>query len=163
MESAVVCESFVTMILCFMCYACTFITSIKYRIFSLILITIVSGAVQTLNCGNLQYGPVVNGSTITFSCTVDSLAIRWTVPPNNDVLTFGGGNNQGDIKETNGFIAVYTDATAPGSSSLTFNITKILNATTVTCTDNGLGGDTDSCLLLIKFSKHNLCNCYIIM
>ena len=138
---------------------CTFNTSIKYRIFSLILVTIVRGAVQTLNCGNLQYGPVVNGSTITFSCTVDSLAIRWTVPPNNNELNFGGGNNQGDILETDGFIAVYTETTPPGSSSLTFNITEILNSTTVTCSDLGLGGATNSCLLLVKFSKHNLDNC----
>ena len=144
------------MILYFMCYACMFITSIKYGIFFLVLVTIVRGAVQTLNCDNLQYGPVVNGSTITFNCTVDSVAITWTVPPNNNDLNFGTSDNQGDIKETNGFIAVYTDAIAPGSSSLIFNITEVLNGTTVTCRDSGLGGATGSCLLLVKFSKHNL-------
>ena len=138
-----------------MCYACMFVTSIKYGIFSLVLVTIVRGAVQTLNCGNLKYGPVVNSSTITFNCTVDSLALRWTVPPYNNDLTFGASDNQGDIKEINGFIGVYTKATPPGSSSLIFNITEVLNGTTVTCRDIGLGGATDSCLLLVKFSKHN--------
>ena len=132
-----------------------FITSIKYRIFSLILVsTIVQGAVQTLDCGNLQYGPVVNGSTITFNCTVDSLSLRWAVPPNNNQLNFGATDKEGDTKETDGFIAVYTDTTAPSSGSLTFNITENLNGTTVTCIDTGSGGATDSCLLLVKFSKH---------
>ena len=133
-----------------------FITSIKYRSFYLILVsTIVQGAVQTLNCGNLQYGPVLNGSTITFNCTVDSRLIRWTVPPNNIELIFGGSDEQGDIKETAEFIAVYTSDTAPGSSSLTFNITENLNGTTVTC-DDLVSGATNSCLLLVKFSKHNI-------
>ena len=155
-------ELFVIISFYFICLVCMFITSIKYKSFYLILVTIVQGAVQTLNCGNLQYGPVVNASTVTFNCTVDSLAITWTVPPNNNDLNFGASDNQGNIKETDGFIAVYTDATAPSSSSLIFNITENLNATTVTCRDSGLGGVTDSCLLLVKFSKYHLYNCYII-
>ena len=118
-----------------------------YPIF--LFISKVDGAVQSLNCtGGFQ----LNGTVVTLQCRVDSLALRWTLPPDSSTINFGAQDNLGATQSVNGFTAVLntnsTAGEAPAISSITFTLIPSLNDTSITCGDTGLGG-TSSCQLFV--------------